>query len=247
MFKQPAKDLKETGYQIKLNNERVRGKKNFKKPQIISLIILRWREGFLTWMTFLPQQSGHRHSRWMHNIRHFSCFKGELCSFFFSMCSSWMGWLPSSGSGLTSEFLRMIKKLLFDSQLLCSHRRKKKKSSSKGVIWAIRGTNTTRLCKVTVAVFIFSCLIKACWSEHNICFHCGIFWGIRNSGPESFGIHVGDSHPLISFPECIPMTWQCPICACPGLREKEITATKRQWWEREGERTRLLGVLMVVQ
>lgn len=46
------------------------------------------------------------------------------CAAFFFMFSSWMGRLPSSGSGLTSEFPRMIKRLLFDSQLLGSHRKK---------------------------------------------------------------------------------------------------------------------------
>lgn len=49
-----------------------------------------------------------------------------------------MGWLPSSGSGLTSEFPRVIKRLLFESQLIDSER-EKKICDTERVIWAIRG------------------------------------------------------------------------------------------------------------
>lgn len=125
-----------------------------------------------------------------------------------------MGWLPSSGAGLTSEFPRKIKALLFDSHLLGSQ-----KSDSKGVIWAIRGVKTTCLCKVSVNV-IFLSTISRCWSEHNICFHSRIFGGIRTSGPGSWTLHVGGTRPLISFSWCIPLIWRYCIYAWPELGER---------------------------
>lgn len=158
-----------------------------------------------------------------------------LCSDFSFMCSSWMGWLPNSGSGLTSEFPRVIKALLFDSHLLGSQKKWQRRSDL-----AIRGVKTTCLCKVSVTV-IFLSTISRCWSEHNICFHSRIFGGIRTSGPGSWTFHVGGTRPLISFSRCTPLIWWYRIYAWPGLGER--TARKRQG----GERMRHWRVLMVVQ
>lgn len=48
-----------------------------------------------------------------------------------------MGCLPSSGSGLTSEFPGVIKRLLFESQL--NRQWERKNYDTERVIWAIRG------------------------------------------------------------------------------------------------------------
>lgn len=64
----------------------------------------------------------------------------ELCSFPHLCVPAERGWgrLPSSGSGLTSEFPGVIKRLLFESQLIDSGRGKKNCDTER-VIWAIRG------------------------------------------------------------------------------------------------------------
>lgn len=85
--------------------------------------------------------------------------------------------------------------------------------------------------------------IPTCTSEHNnIFFHSWISGGIRNSGPGSWSMCVRGACPLISFSQCIPLTWRYPIWAWPVLRRRAIR--KRQ---KKRERKRQWGVLVVVQ
>lgn len=94
-------------------------------------------------------------------------------------------------------------------------------------------------CVLFLFLFFFSFFFsKACNSGHNnICFHSGIFGGIRLFVPGSWrmGVHVGGTRPLISFSQHLPLTSQYPIWGWPGLRESRgegwlgVTMRERQW------------------
>lgn len=94
-------------------------------------------------------------------------------------------------------------------------------------------------CVLFLFLFFFSFFFsKARDSGHNnICFHSGIFGGIRIFVPGSWrmGVHVGGTRPLISFSQHLPLTSQYPIWGWPGLRESRgegwlgVTMRERQW------------------
>lgn len=94
------------------------------------------------------------------------------------------------------------------------------------------------MCTFSFSIFLFLFFSKARNSgQNNICFHSGIFGGIRIFVPGSWrmGVHVGGTRPLISFSQHLPLTSQYPIWGWPGLRESRgegwlgVTMRERQW------------------